>query len=274
MNRFALVALCTVFANASAQDKPAAQAPEPARSTVGLPSELTGLVVNGSEVEAAPASATSKVIVRIDDVQPHGTAHRYALTFTGLEPGTFDLRDYLVRKDRSPLTDAAPIPIEIRSVLPKDAMKPNPLAGMPGPALGGYTKLAWTAGAVWLLGLLAILFVGRKRKRAAIIAERPITLAERLRPLVEEARHGRLPQSQQAELERLLLGVWRRRLSLQALPAAAAIAAMRAHPEAGALLRQLEQWLHAPAAAGTVDVDALLAPYASLPADDPGGGPA
>lgn len=274
MNHFALVALCTVLANATAQDKPAAQAPAPARSTVGLPAEITGLVVNGSEVEAAPATTASKVIVRIDDVQPHGTAHRYALTFTGLEPGTYDLRDFLLRKDRSPLTDATPIPIEIASVLPKDAMKPNPLAGLPGPALGGYEKLAWTAGVVWLLGLLAILFVGRKRKQTAIAAERPITLAERLRPLVEAARQGSLPQSQLAELERLLLGVWRRRLSLQDLPAATAISTMRAHPEAGALLRQLEQWLHAPMSASAIDVDALLRPYASLPADDPGGGPA
>ena len=93
-------------------------------------------------------------------------------------------------------------------------------------------------------------------------------------PLVEDARLGRLPQERRAELERLLLGVWRQRLQLQGQSAAAAIAAMRAHPEAGALLRQLELWLHAPATDGAVDVDALLRPYADLPADGPSGGTA
>ena len=73
MNRFAMVALLTAVAVAPAQDKPAQTPPaqsKPAqmaaatRSTVGLPAAITGLVVNGSEVEAAPATAASKVIDR------------------------------------------------------------------------------------------------------------------------------------------------------------------------------------------------------------------
>ena len=45
------------------------------------------------------------------------------------------------------------------------------------------------------------------------------------------------------------------------MPAAAALAALRAHPEAGALLRALEQWLHSPEGAADADVEALLRPY-------------
>ena len=63
-------------------------------------------------------------------------------------------------------------------------------------------------------------------------------------------------------LERLLLAFWRRRCDLAGLEPAAALARLRAHPEAGALLRGTDAWLHQPPGrAETVDVEALLAPY-------------
>ena len=47
-----------------------------------------------------------------------------------------------------------------------------------------------------------------------------MTLADRLRPLVDAAVAGALSAGQHAELERLLIGYWRRRLNLeQAAPA-------------------------------------------------------
>ena len=49
------------------------------------------------------------VVLRIVDVYPHGTAFRYDLEYYGLEPGTFDLRDYLRRKDGSSTADLPPI---------------------------------------------------------------------------------------------------------------------------------------------------------------------
>jgi hypothetical protein len=44
---------------------------------------------------------------------------------------------------------------------------------------------------------------------------------------------------------------------------------MRNHPEAGPLIRNLEEWLHRPAAeTQVVDVASLLRPYQDLAADD------
>ena len=59
----------------------------------------------------------------------------------------------------------------------------------------------------------------------------------------------------------MLLGHWRERLGLDSQDLAEATARLRAHPEAGALLRALEDWLHRPPGSVKVDIDAVLAPY-------------
>jgi hypothetical protein len=124
-------------------------------------------------------------------------------------------------------------------------------------------------GALWIAGLLAIVFY---RRRAPVAdhdgAARPATLAERLQPLVTQAVNGRLSDSDKAELERLLLAYWRRRLDLEDAKPGVAMARLREHDEAGAILRQLEVWLHAPDMASNVDVAELLRPYRDIPADE------
>ena len=245
----------------------AAQQREPVRTTVGVPAHLDGVVLPGSEFEAVPGTQTSKVVVRIADVNVHGTAHRYDLEFVGLEAGEYDLGAFLQRKDRTENGPLPPLPIVVASVLPAGKVKPDDLPAVPVRRLGGYQTELWVLAALWVVGLLLILFVGRKRRAVAAAAAPPLTLADRLRPLVGEAIAGALPEARRHELERLLLAYWRRRLGLQDRPVKDAIAAMRQHDEAGALLRELERWLHAPPARrGTVDVQALLAPYENLPA--------
>jgi hypothetical protein len=79
-----------------------------------------------------------------------------------------------------------------------------------------------------------------------------------------DALAGKLSQREHAELELALVALWRRRLGLDGLPAREALAEIGRHPEAGALLRALESWLHRGAQAGEVDVERLLAPYREL----------
>jgi hypothetical protein len=108
------------------------------------------------------------------------------------------------------------------------------------------------------------LFLAHRRRRelaAVPVPPPPSTLAERLRPLVESASRGQLGADEQAHLERMLIGHWRERLALDALDASEAMSRLRAHPEAGALLRALEDWLHRPPGSVQVDVEAMLAPY-------------
>jgi hypothetical protein len=65
----------------------------------------------------------------------------------------------------------------------------------------------------------------------------------------------------------MLLGYWRHRLALHDLPMAEAVSRLKAHPQAGALLRALEDWLHRPPGSASVDVAAVLAPYKDVPAE-------
>jgi hypothetical protein len=46
---------------------------------------------------------------------------------------------------------------------------------------------------------------------------------------------------------------------------------MRQHPEAGALLNQLELWLHRPGTAEQVDLGKLLWPYQQASLEEPAG---
>lgn len=244
------------------------RADEPRSTTVGMPARIEQLLLPGSELEAIPLDDRRRpIVLRIEAAFRHGDSYRYDLEYYGLEPGDFDLRSYVLRKDGSPLGQLPPIPVRIASVLPAGQIEPHALGIGALPWLGGYQLALIAGGIAWIGGLLAIMLVGRRRAAVAGASDRPASLADRLRPLVEQATAGKLPHERLAELERLLLAWWRKRLKLETERPTVAIARLREHPEAGGLLTQLEVWLHRPASSGAVDVPALLRPYQQLPAD-------
>ena len=245
----------------------AVRADDQRHSTVGMPARIDQLILPGSELEVKPLDDRKlPVVLRIAAVFPHGSAYRYDLVYYGLDPGTFDLKDYLRRKDGSSTSDLPALTVEIQTLLPPGQVRPHDLETASGRWLGGYSLLLVVGGIVWLLGLPVILLVGRKRRTAATAtSKQPVTMAERLRPYVEAAQTGSLSTAERAELERLLLTYWRRRLRLEDAKPQEAFAALRQHPDAGPLLQQLEDWLHRPQPAREVDVAALLRAYATEP---------
>lgn len=266
------VVTALILAPAQAQDATpsASQQPSPPSTAVGMRGELHDLVLPGPELEAKPIERKDPLVLRVVHVWPHGTEHRYDLEYYGLEPGRYDLRDYLERKDGKAAMGLPAIPVQVTASLPPGQVRPHPLEPELSPSLGGYRTWMWVAGIGWLLGLALLLFGHRRRRReTALGPPPPRTLADRLRPMVEDAMAGRLDPSRRAELERLLLAHWRTRLGLRDEKPAVALAELKKHPEAGALLRQLEVWLHAPAADRDVDVPALLAPYRDAPDQEP-----
>jgi hypothetical protein len=260
----ALVAGTTL---AQEQESDAARAAGAAR-TVGVPGELRDVVLPGSELAVADADDETPVVLRIAAARPHGDAWRYDLVWDGLEPGDWDLAAVLRRVDGSGTADLPPLPVRVTSVLPPGQVEPH----RPGigelPRIGGYRALLVLAGVLWLAGLAALLFWGRRREDAEAVRAREITLAERLRPLVTDALAGKLSRREHAELELALVALWRRRLGLEALPPQDALAEIARHPEAGALLCALETWLHRGDVSADVDLDRLLAPYRELPSEE------
>ena len=238
--------------------------------TVGMTGRVEQLVLPGPELMAKPLEDDrTPIVLRIKSVYPHGTEYRYDLEFYGLEPGKFDLRDYLQRKDGSDLQEVPSIDVEVTSVLEAGQVQPNSLGLKELPSLGGYQKLLIAGGILWLLGLLALLYFGRKKRLAVSEAGvEELSLADRLRPIVEQAQTGELTKNEQAELERLLIGFWRERLDLDGQDMAAAIATLRQHDKAGALLCELERWLHSPDHGQGVDIAELLKPYENVRLDE------
>ncbi len=243
----------------------AAQSSRPAR--LGLRTRIEALVLPGPELVAKPAVARSPIVLRITATYPHGTDFRYDLEFAGLEPGGFDLGDWLMRKSGEPATGLPPIGVDVKGLLPPGRVVPHAPLALPPPFVGGYVLILTLLGAVWIAGVVWFLWTGRRRRSTAS-SPSPValSLADRLRPLVEAAAAGRLPAAERARLELGLTALWRRRLGLESRPPAEIYAVLKAHPDAGPLLLGLESWLHAPDAAGKADIPALLAPYRELPA--------
>jgi hypothetical protein len=246
----------------------AAQAHDERTATVGMRARLDEIVLEGSELTVGPTDHKAPVVVRVLAVRAHGEHFRYDLEWQGLVPGKYDLVRYLARRDGTPVAGLSPLQVTVTSVLPKGVMDPSEPGPTAPPRLRGYTTLQIVVGVVWAIGLLLILFVGRRWRRARVEAAPAPTLADRLRPLVESVAAGGADDAAKAELERLLVAFWRAKLDLRASKAAAAIVVIRAHPEAGALLRQVEAWLHQPVPPATFDVAALLLPYRSVSAAD------
>lgn len=246
-----------------------------ATTSVGMVGGPIERILPGSELEVAPVQ-DSPIVVRILNSYKHGDSYRYELSYYGLEPGSYDLTDFLRRKDGLPSDDLPPIPVVVESVLLADNdINPSELTPGKLPRVGGYRIALIVGGVLWLAVLLALLFAGKRRRLDPIAeSQRKKSLAEQLRPLVESAVAGKSTPAQLAALEQMLLVYWRKRLGVEHLSPAAAIAALKDNPSAAELLVQLESWLHRPGPPAPVDVAQLLLPYQQLltAADSPRSG--
>jgi hypothetical protein len=248
-----------------------ALADSPDNPTIGMEGRLR-ITLPGSRLEAKPVDEKTPLALRIASAVETSEGIAYDLRYLGFVPGRHDLKNYLVRADGSSIANVPSITVDVLPVLPPNhngQLVPERIK--PLPFLGGYKLLMAAAILLWLVLLIPILMIGRKRKTRAIEqTTRPLTLADRLRPLVEQAAAGKLPADGQAELERLLLWHWRQKLNLADTDAGPAILQLREHAEAGALLRALETWLHRPPGSDqNIDVAAVLAPYKNIPAAQP-----
>jgi hypothetical protein len=211
----------------------------------------------------------SPILVRIAMTRPHGTLTHYDLRYIGQVPGDYDLCDHLFTTNGQAATHLEPILVTVSGILPTPhngwleeyALRPPSL-------FGGYRLWMFALIALWAASLFLIVRHTRKPQPATF--DEPVppepTFAERLRPLVERAVTGSLSADEKAALERMLITHWQRRLGLAQADGEELIQRMREHPEAGVLLRALEDWLHRPPGRAIVEVESVLAPYRIRPA--------
>jgi hypothetical protein len=198
--------------------------------------------------------------------------HRYDFFYMGLEPGAYKLADFLIRPDGSRPDELGELRLHVRSMLPEDHDgRLNAYVPRLFPSIGGYRAFLCLLAFLWVASLVLYLFLTRKKRvvETKEVITPPLSFAERLRPLVEEAAAGKLSVEGQANLERLLMGYWREKLNLPQMRMAEALARLKAHNEAGELLRSLECWLHRPGAVSAQEIASLLQPYRNLPVPTP-----
>lgn len=231
-----------------------------ARAAVPVGLEQTMTLTLPSGLVAVPVADQAEVILRIAHVRPlNSRQSQYDLRYTLMTAGGHDLRTYLQSADGCGMgTDliADAINTEGLSLLPADfggQLKSHQSAPLPGPV--HYRQWLWAGGIMWLIGLAALALGGR-RKPAAPAAQTQaldppvLTTLEKLRGLISRVELGSaLTVEEQSRLESLLLAYWREKkgLSQGDVSMAQAMAALRADPQAGALMEDLDNWLHRPA---------------------------
>ncbi len=239
-------------------------APAPASGSISLEREVT-VTLDRGDYRPKPLDDRTPLILRLEKVTPGADGRfTYVFHYLGFEPGPYRLADYLIHPDGSPASDLGETPIRVDSILPPDHQgELNAFSTQPFPWFGGYRMMLGGLAFLWLCGLPALIWLGRKKKEV-IVAEVAVpapSYAERMRPLVEAAAAGQLTATGQAELERLMTGYWREKVARPGQRMSEALAVLRNHAEAGSLLRAMERWLHQPGGASHAEIEGLLEPY-------------
>ncbi|YCM44038.1 hypothetical protein V2O64_22270 [Verrucomicrobiaceae bacterium 227] len=233
---------------------------------VGLPLIIEDQYLPGPLLEVVPRrDREPSLIVRILETKPGKDGFRYTFEVQGLDAGTHNLGEFLRDANAESGHSEHNVPVTITTELPPGLPRPSELAPKPVPGIGGYRTLVKVLIAVWVVGLLVLINSFRKKKPVLEAEAAPVTLADRLKPLIQKASREPLTTNDQARLERLLVGHWREKLpEVQGLTPVETLRHLRQHPEASPLILKLEHWLHAPGSQVEPDaLEQLLAPYRS-----------
>ena len=219
------------------------------KAPLGFPEKIEDLYIPGSKVEVIPRTNNeSSLVIRLLKVKPAADGFRYDLEIYALDPGTHRIADFLRYADTRASVENLEATFEVTTIHPLDTLpKPSDPEPVEPGKLGGYKTLIIVLGILWVLIFLVILFY-RKKQVADFVAENPPpTLHEKLQVLVSSASQGELTDHEQANLERLILGHWKKKIpEIGSLTPARALVELRKHPEASPLILKLEEWLHSP----------------------------
>jgi hypothetical protein len=252
----------------------------PTSPTVGTEAFET-LILDQPSYKVAEVTPNTPLLVRITGVEATGDgAFQYSLSFRGLETGVFNLTDFLANPVGERLREPVAT-VTIESAIPAHSVY---AAVWPSPPFQGrafpYRLTLWMGTFVWA-ACGALLFWPKKQMqptappaspepaktedRQPIIFNRQ-TLADLLRPLVEKAANKSITAEEKAELEGILFQYWGKDLELDHLNSVEQLRRILEHPEAGALLRTVEQWLYQPDSHITEEeINEALESYLGIP---------
>jgi hypothetical protein len=219
---------------------------------VGRGVDLLDVLLSGGELHVRKSRGLADpLVLRITGTYQHGTAgFRYDFHCVPMIAGKHDLTQFLETAEGQPAKGLPPLIVEATGVLP--AGPPGILEERPvakPPRAGGYERLIPYGIALWVIGGAGAIWYYRRQKitRQLAASRPPLTLAQKLRPLLERAITEPLGTPEKAELERLMLAHGRSQLGLEHAADPAVWQALRNNPETASWLQTLESWLHRPA---------------------------
>jgi len=177
-----------------------------ASRNIGIEGSVT-ITLPRADYQPRPLDDRTELILRVERVTMLASnQHRYDFFYMGLEPGAYKLADYLIHFDGTRPEELGDLRIQVRAMLPEDYDgKLNAYVPRSFPFIGGYRAALIALGVLWAGGIAAFIYLSRKKRIVAVPAAvtPPPSLAERLRPLVEQTAAGKLSVEGQANLERL-----------------------------------------------------------------------
>jgi hypothetical protein len=233
---------------------------------VGLPLLIEDHYLPGPRLEPIPRTDREiPLMVRLVETKPAQDGFRYTFEVQGLDPGTYNLGNYLRKEESESGRSRHNIPLTITTELPPGLARPAELQTETLPRIGGYRALIAVLVIAWVGGIVCIYYSMRKKPERTILRTGELTIPDRLKPLLEKAARYPLVLEEQALLERLILAHWRERVpEVKKLPPDKALTALRKHSEAAPHLLQLEKWLHSRnPGINSEKLEELLKPYRS-----------
>jgi hypothetical protein len=235
------------------------------------------LPLDRPDYQAAPVGENTPLLLTIKSVEPtaEGT-YLYKLSYTGLDTGVFNLTDFLVKPEGERLKEPVAT-VTIESAIPRNTLYQEYFADPTSTPEAFPYRLTLLLSALAWAGAGALYFWQTRRNhstpkdaQAQETAEPETpeiqTLADLLRPLVEKAANKSISSEEKARLEGILFDYWSRDLELDHLNRVEQLRRILEHPQAGALLRTIEQWLYQPDSLITEEeINAALESYLCIP---------
>lgn len=202
----------------------------------------------GPRLVERPYRRGASINLRVAEEHEAGAVRVYDVRYIVNLPGEFNLTDYLMTADGSPLDDLPSFTVRGLTALSKDIeTRIQEIEAVGFHIWHWYYETLVGLGVFWVLWLVALIVFGRRWKTGPRQTAAPeLSLAERLRACLAAIAAGDESVARRSELEILLLQSWRARLGLHAVRMAEACRRVQRSDAVGRLYGRVIAWLHQP----------------------------
>lgn len=205
---------------------------------VGMESTVT--LQSAERLRVLPVDTERPLLVRIIAEMESSTGWHYELGVVGQFPGEFPLADYLVTDEERHTVSQR---VAVSGVLTDDHNGwLDPMAGATLPSSYHYARWWVAAWCVWGLGLFLLRRPQKLDQEESSMTAAP-SVEEQLKRILNA---GDLSPPVLQRIEVLILQLWRERLGLLEDDPGPVLAALKAHPQSGPVIHDLERCLYAP----------------------------